>query len=254
MRGGYNVYPVEVEAVLSTHPDLRAVAVVPRPDPVMGEIGVAVVVPRRRRAPTLDGLRDVRAGPPRPLQAPRGDRRGRRAAAHRGREARPACARGAARRGAPRPVGRVRRSWSSTSTPTRRTCATRSARSSPPSARSRSSARSSRPASPAAPPTPPRCTRTWSSSAGPRSRSRTPPADSASVRSRSRCSPRSSAARSRPDRFRDRHAVRAGRRARSRTPEQAAALLAPGRRRATVAGTVAIAEADRRRRSRRPPP
>jgi len=55
VRGGYNVYPVEVEAVLSTHPDLRAVAVVPRPDPVMGEIGVAVVV--ADEPPTLDALR-----------------------------------------------------------------------------------------------------------------------------------------------------------------------------------------------------
>ena len=56
VRGGYNVYPVEVEAVLSTHPDVRAVAVVPRPDPVMGEIGVAVVV-ADGEPPTLDGLR-----------------------------------------------------------------------------------------------------------------------------------------------------------------------------------------------------
>jgi acyl-CoA synthetase (AMP-forming)/AMP-acid ligase II len=56
VRGGYNVYPVEVEAVLSTHPDLRAVAVVPRPDAVMGEIGVAVVVPDGD-APSLERLR-----------------------------------------------------------------------------------------------------------------------------------------------------------------------------------------------------
>jgi acyl-CoA synthetase (AMP-forming)/AMP-acid ligase II len=46
VRGGYNVYPVEVEAVLSTHPDVAAIAIVPRVDEVMGEIGVAVVVPR----------------------------------------------------------------------------------------------------------------------------------------------------------------------------------------------------------------
>jgi acyl-CoA synthetase (AMP-forming)/AMP-acid ligase II len=44
VRGGYNVYPVEVEAVLSKHADVAAVAVVPRVDDVMGEIGVAVVV------------------------------------------------------------------------------------------------------------------------------------------------------------------------------------------------------------------
>ena len=46
VRGGYNVYPVEVESVLADHPEVAAVAVIPRPDPVMGEIGVAVVVPR----------------------------------------------------------------------------------------------------------------------------------------------------------------------------------------------------------------
>jgi acyl-CoA synthetase (AMP-forming)/AMP-acid ligase II len=59
VRGGYNVYPVEVEGVLSTHPDVAAVAIVPRADPVMAEVGVAFVVPRRPDAPpTLDELRD----------------------------------------------------------------------------------------------------------------------------------------------------------------------------------------------------
>jgi acyl-CoA synthetase (AMP-forming)/AMP-acid ligase II len=58
VRGGYNVYPVEVESVLSTHPDVAAVAIVPRPDPVMGEIGVAVVVARdAAHAPALADLR-----------------------------------------------------------------------------------------------------------------------------------------------------------------------------------------------------
>ena len=61
VRGGYNVYPVEVEAVLSAHPGVAAVAVVPRADPVMGEIGVAVVVPRDpAHPPTLDELRGLR--------------------------------------------------------------------------------------------------------------------------------------------------------------------------------------------------
>jgi len=58
VRGGYNVAPAEVEAVLGLHPDVDQVAVVPRPDPVMGEIGVAVVVPvEGRPGPTLDALR-----------------------------------------------------------------------------------------------------------------------------------------------------------------------------------------------------
>jgi acyl-CoA synthetase (AMP-forming)/AMP-acid ligase II len=58
VRGGYNVYPVEVESVLASHPDIADVAVVPRPDEVMGETGVAVIVPRHRhQPPTLDELR-----------------------------------------------------------------------------------------------------------------------------------------------------------------------------------------------------
>lgn len=46
IRGGYNVFPSEVEAVISEHPAVAEVTVVPRPDPMMGEIGVAYVVPR----------------------------------------------------------------------------------------------------------------------------------------------------------------------------------------------------------------
>lgn len=58
IRGGYNVYPVEVEAVLSSHPDVIDLAIVPRTDPVMGEIGVAVVVPRdAAHPPDLASLR-----------------------------------------------------------------------------------------------------------------------------------------------------------------------------------------------------
>ena len=49
VRGGYNVYPVEVEAVLSTHPDIANVVVIPQSDPVMGEVGVAFVTPRAGR-------------------------------------------------------------------------------------------------------------------------------------------------------------------------------------------------------------
>lgn len=61
VRGGYNVYPMAVEAVLSRHPDVTDVAVVPRPDDVMGEIGVAVVVARTGRVPTLEALRSFAA-------------------------------------------------------------------------------------------------------------------------------------------------------------------------------------------------
>lgn len=46
IRGGYNVHPLEVEAVLGGHPAVAEVVVVPRPDEVLGQVGVAVVVPR----------------------------------------------------------------------------------------------------------------------------------------------------------------------------------------------------------------
>jgi acyl-CoA synthetase (AMP-forming)/AMP-acid ligase II len=71
VRGGYNVYPVEVESVLSTHPAVNAVAIVPRPDGVMGEIGCAVVVPADpARPPTLDELRGFTAGKLAPYKRP----------------------------------------------------------------------------------------------------------------------------------------------------------------------------------------
>lgn len=58
IRGGYNVFPEEVEAALSDHPALSAVAISPRPDDVMGEVGVAVVVARDAATPpTLEELR-----------------------------------------------------------------------------------------------------------------------------------------------------------------------------------------------------
>ncbi len=58
IRGGYNVYPMEVESVLGGHPGVAEIAIVPQPDPVMGEIGVAVVVATSgAAAPTLDELR-----------------------------------------------------------------------------------------------------------------------------------------------------------------------------------------------------
>jgi acyl-CoA synthetase (AMP-forming)/AMP-acid ligase II len=60
IRGGYNVFPSEVEAVLGEHPEVHDVVVVPADDDVMGEVGVAVVVAEHPTAPpTLDSLRDL---------------------------------------------------------------------------------------------------------------------------------------------------------------------------------------------------
>ena len=59
IRGGYNVFPAEVEAVLGEHPAVAAVAVVPCDDAVLGERGVAVVVPDDPGSPpTLAQLRE----------------------------------------------------------------------------------------------------------------------------------------------------------------------------------------------------
>jgi acyl-CoA synthetase (AMP-forming)/AMP-acid ligase II len=46
IRGGYNVYPSEVEAALASHPGVARVTVVGTAAPVIGEIGVAFVVLR----------------------------------------------------------------------------------------------------------------------------------------------------------------------------------------------------------------
>jgi long-chain acyl-CoA synthetase len=51
IRGGYNVYPSEVEDALAAHPDVLEVAVVGRPDDYYGEEVVAVIVPRAGHAP-----------------------------------------------------------------------------------------------------------------------------------------------------------------------------------------------------------
>lgn len=58
IRGGYNVYPAEVESALAEHPAVARAAVVGAPDPVLGEVGVAYVVPESGAPdPELDTLR-----------------------------------------------------------------------------------------------------------------------------------------------------------------------------------------------------
>ncbi len=57
IRGGYNVYPAEVERVLSEHPSVAQVAVLGVPDPVLGEIGWAFVVAAPTGPPELAELR-----------------------------------------------------------------------------------------------------------------------------------------------------------------------------------------------------
>ncbi|MFD5423968.1 class I adenylate-forming enzyme family protein [Streptomyces sp. NPDC127084] len=57
IRGGENVYCVEVEAVLHDHPDVADVAVLGVPHPVLGEEVAAVVVPRDGATPAPEELR-----------------------------------------------------------------------------------------------------------------------------------------------------------------------------------------------------
>lgn len=45
VRGGYNVYPAEIENVLATHPSVAMCAVIGIPDAVFGETGCVFVVP-----------------------------------------------------------------------------------------------------------------------------------------------------------------------------------------------------------------
>jgi acyl-CoA synthetase (AMP-forming)/AMP-acid ligase II len=62
IRGGFNVYPAEIEDHLGKHSKVARVAVVGVPDARFGEIGWAFVVPRDpENAPTLAELRDYLA-------------------------------------------------------------------------------------------------------------------------------------------------------------------------------------------------
>jgi len=47
ITGGFNVYPAELEELLYTHPGVQSVAVVGVPDEVMGEVGMAFIIPKQ---------------------------------------------------------------------------------------------------------------------------------------------------------------------------------------------------------------
>jgi acyl-CoA synthetase (AMP-forming)/AMP-acid ligase II len=57
IRGGYNVYPAEVEEALASHPSVARAAVIGTPDDILGEIGVAIVVAEGGEQPDLRSLR-----------------------------------------------------------------------------------------------------------------------------------------------------------------------------------------------------
>lgn len=56
ITAGYNVYPAEIERVVSDHPDVALVGVGARPDTVRGEVAVAYVVAKPATAPTAESI------------------------------------------------------------------------------------------------------------------------------------------------------------------------------------------------------
>ena len=58
ISGGFNIYPAELEAVLTNHPQVVEAAVFGVPDPDWGEIAVAFVVPVAGSKPTDQELLD----------------------------------------------------------------------------------------------------------------------------------------------------------------------------------------------------
>jgi long-chain acyl-CoA synthetase len=58
IRGGYNVYPREVEEALYEHPDVLEAAVIGVPHPTLGEEIAALVVTRPGTSPDADDLRE----------------------------------------------------------------------------------------------------------------------------------------------------------------------------------------------------
>ncbi|MFH0786432.1 MAG: fatty acid--CoA ligase family protein, partial [Pseudomonadota bacterium] len=61
-RGGYKIYPHELEAVLVKHPKVAQVCVVPRPNPVLGESICVCVIPVQGETVTLNDLREFMQG------------------------------------------------------------------------------------------------------------------------------------------------------------------------------------------------
>jgi non-ribosomal peptide synthetase component E (peptide arylation enzyme) len=55
-RGGVKYNPRDIEDLLDAHPDVLQAAIVPQPDPVLGERACCVIVPRGAQLPTLDTL------------------------------------------------------------------------------------------------------------------------------------------------------------------------------------------------------
>ena len=58
-RGGYKIYPHELECILVEHPKLEQVCIVATPNPVLGESICACVIPRSGQTVTLEEIREI---------------------------------------------------------------------------------------------------------------------------------------------------------------------------------------------------
>jgi fatty-acyl-CoA synthase len=63
ISGGSNIYPREIEEKILTHPAIGEVAVLGVPDPMWGEVGVAVCVPREGETPVSEADMAAFLGP-----------------------------------------------------------------------------------------------------------------------------------------------------------------------------------------------
>ncbi len=58
-RGGYKIYPYELECMLVEHPKVEQVCIVATPNPVLGESICACVIPRQGQTITLEEVREL---------------------------------------------------------------------------------------------------------------------------------------------------------------------------------------------------
>jgi fatty-acyl-CoA synthase len=58
-RGGYKIYPYELECILIDHPKVEQVCIVATPNPVLGESICACVIPRSGQTVTLEEIRNL---------------------------------------------------------------------------------------------------------------------------------------------------------------------------------------------------
>lgn len=56
LRGGQNIYPIEIESILVTHPKVKDCAIVAMPDNVLGEKACAYIVPKHGQTVTFEEI------------------------------------------------------------------------------------------------------------------------------------------------------------------------------------------------------